>query len=183
MTISQRSAAHLGPDLECQCMHGSCVPSPSNTVIDKEAQAHHCQAKYNIRAITISQCSAGWNVLLKLLSSYFVTWASFASRKMLCCAQLHQAELPSSYMYTGPVTSTSPAAVMATLRSTQKGPPLLPTQNPSIPLSVSPPYSSPLSCATKLEILQNAVNIWCQAQHGIVVYADKGRVAEEVILQ
>lgn len=92
---------------------------------------------------------------------------------LLCHAQLHQAELPSSYMYTGPVTSTSPAAVMATLRSIQKGPPLLPTQNPSIPFSVSPPYFSPLSCAPKLKISQRGVNEHCQAHHANVVYAQQ----------
>lgn len=51
--------------------------------------------------------------------------------------QHHQPELPSSYMYTGPITHTTPGAVMATLQSVKAPNPLLPIQNPSIPLSVS----------------------------------------------
>ena len=50
---------------------------------------------------------------------------------LLSILQHHQPELPSSYMYTGPVTTTSPAAVMATLRSAKGPNPLLPTQNPA----------------------------------------------------
>ncbi|CAL5221141.1 g3278 [Coccomyxa viridis] len=58
-------------------------------------------------------------------------------------AQHHQPELPSSYMYTGPITHTTPGAVMATLQSVKAPNPLLPIQNPSIPLSRVPGRKAP----------------------------------------
>lgn len=67
--------------------------------------------------------------------------------EMLCLMQLHQQEVPSSYMYTGSAVPTSSAAVMATLRSAKGPAPLLPVQNPSAPVGVSPHYHCPLDAS------------------------------------